>query len=238
MKKAIFTSTFISLAFIGSGLGNHADAAWSTSWQFVSDYTFNGVSQTQNDPALQASIDYSDDAGWYAGTWASNVDFGASDDTDIEWDGYAGYYTQLTDDIGLDAGIAYYSYHGAGYSSDYNYPEIYAKFNYANALGTSEVNFWYSWDYFGLDVGHAIVMLAHSVEVAPGHTIRVSIDRSHSMNTARWSWDSEASYYHWRVAYQTSYKQVNFTLAAEDTNMDMNTADARVVAQIGTTFSF
>ena len=42
----------------------------------VSDYLFNGVSQTQEDPALQASFDWADDSGIYAGVWGSNVDFG------------------------------------------------------------------------------------------------------------------------------------------------------------------
>ena len=42
----------------------------------VSDYLFNGVSQTQEDPAIQACFDWAGDTGWYAGVWGSNVDFG------------------------------------------------------------------------------------------------------------------------------------------------------------------
>ena len=74
----------------------------------VSDYLFNGVSQTQEDPAIQASFDWAGDTGWYAGVWGSNVDFG--EDTNIEFDGYVGYYTALNDVLNLDVGIAPVSY--------------------------------------------------------------------------------------------------------------------------------
>ena len=117
----------------------------------TTDYTFNGVSQTDNGPALQASLDYALDSGWYMGAWASNVDFGSGEDTWLELDFYVGNYMELTDRVSLDAGIAYYTYHGDDASDEYYYPEIYSKFGYSSSLGQSELNFWYSWDYFGLD---------------------------------------------------------------------------------------
>ena len=54
----------------------------------TSDYVFRGVSQTQEDPAIQGGIDATYGIG-YAGVWASNVDFGADDPT-AEIDLYAG----------------------------------------------------------------------------------------------------------------------------------------------------
>ena len=83
----------------------------------VSDYLFNGVSQTQEDSAIQASFDWAGDTGWYAGVWGSNVDFG--EDTNIEFDGYVGYYTALNDVLNLDVGIAQYTYHGGDESSSF-----------------------------------------------------------------------------------------------------------------------
>ena len=55
----------------------------STTVNVTSDYTFNGVSQTGNDPALQASLDYAGTDGFYAGVWASTVDFGSGEDTNL-----------------------------------------------------------------------------------------------------------------------------------------------------------
>jgi uncharacterized protein (TIGR02001 family) len=214
---------------------SHAMADWSATVTAASDYTFNGVSQTQNDPALQGSLDYAFDNGVYAGTWASNVDFG---NTDLEWDFYLGKFVTLNDQWSVDYGLAYYSYHGDSNSSDGNYFEAYSKFGYANALGQTEFNFWYSWDYFGLDVGQIIYMVAHSVEVAPGHTLRASFDVSNSLDGDKFMWDAgDKSYQHYRLAYQTNVEGFDIEVAAENTSIDSNTADERIVLSVSRTFS-
>ena len=218
-------------------LSTSALADFSATVNLASDYTFNGVSQTSNDPALQGSLDYAADSGFYAGTWASNVDFGSGEDTNIEWDAYVGQYFQLNEKFGLDTGIAYYTYHGDSASDTHNYPEAYAKLGYSSSMGDSEVNFWYSWDYFGLDVSHYIAMVAHTVEVAPGHSMKVSFDRSTSADEAKWAWDGSDAYNHYRVEYMTNWKGFDFDLAFENTNMDIDTADARVVLSVFRTFS-
>jgi uncharacterized protein (TIGR02001 family) len=229
---AIATSCLLTLS-------SAALADVSSTINLTSDYTFNGVSQTGNDPALQASLDYAADSGFYVGTWASNVDFGSGEDTNIEWDTYVGQYFQLNEKIGLDAGIAYYTYHGDSASDTYNYPEAYAKFGYSSAMGNSELNFWYSWDYFGIDVSHYIAMVAHTVEVAPGHSVKVSFDRSTSADENKWFWGEVGNdaYNHYRVEYMTSWNDFDFDLALEDTNMNINSADTRVVLSVSHTFS-
>jgi uncharacterized protein (TIGR02001 family) len=229
---ALATSCLLTLSGV-------ATADVSSTVNLASDYTFNGVSQTSNDPALQVSLDYAAESGFYAGTWASNVDFGGTDDTNIEWDAYIGQYYQLNDNIGLDVGIAYYTYHGDSASDTYNYPEAYTKFGYNSSLGDTELNFWYSWDYFGLDVDHYIAMVAHTFEVAPGHSVRVSFDRSTSADEAKWFWGEigKDAYNHYRVEYMTSWKGFDFDLALEDTSMNIDTADTRVVLSVSRTFS-
>ncbi len=232
MKKRIIAAAIGSLLTLSAG----ASAQVSSTINLVSDYTFNGVSQTDNSPALQASLDYAAESGFYAGTWASNLDFGSSDDTNIEWDVYLGQYFQLNEKIGLDAGIAYYTYHGDSASDTYNYPEAFAKFGYSSEMGDTELNFWYSWDYFGLDVGHYIAMVAHTVEIAAGHNVRFSFDRSTSNDEAKWAWDGNDAYNHYRVEYITSWEGFDLNLALEDTNMNVDTADTRVIFSISRTF--
>jgi uncharacterized protein (TIGR02001 family) len=109
----------------------------------VSDYDFRGLSQTGEDPAVQLSIDYGHESGWYVGTWGSNVnDFsdGGTNTASTEVDLYTGF-KGTAGAVGWDAGITYYTYAGA---SDLNYPEIYGKFSfnivsaglyYSNAFG-------------------------------------------------------------------------------------------------------
>ena len=64
----------------------------------TSDYVFRGVSQTQNGPAIQGGIDYAHASGFYAGTWASNVDWvslGFKNNSSMEIDLYGGYKGSL-----------------------------------------------------------------------------------------------------------------------------------------------
>ncbi|WP_444890327.1 TorF family putative porin [Microbulbifer sp. DLAB2-AA] len=219
-------------------LAQQSQAELSSTVNLTTDYTFNGVSQTKSDPALQASLDYGFDNGWYIGSWASNVDF-VGDDVNLELDFYAGKFLQLNDKVSLDTGIAYYTYHGdKDVSRNYDYPEAYTKLGYSSNLGESEVNGWYSWDYFGLGGSHYIMMLAHTFEFAEGHNVRFSVDRSTSTNLDNWSWgNNKKSYNHYRVEYMTSLNGFDFNIAAENTNLDWDTADERIVFSVARTFS-
>ncbi|MBH0021661.1 hypothetical protein I6F40_15085 [Pseudoalteromonas sp. SWXJ133] len=215
-------------------LSTTAAADWSTTITAASDYTFNGVSQTDSDPAIQGSLDYAFDSGVYAGVWASNVDFG--DDTDFELDAYVGKYVQLDEQFSVDYGIAYYTYQGN--NSDGNYAEAYTKFGYASEYGQTELNFWYSWDYFGQGGGHVISMVAHTYELAPNHALRASFDISNSLDGQKWAWDvnEKKSYHHYRLAYQTSYEGFGIEVAAENTSLDYDYADERIVLAVSRTF--
>ena len=80
----------------------------------TSDYVFRGVSQTQNGPAIQGGFDYAHSSGFYAGTWASNVDWvsqGYKTNNSMEIDLYGGYKGSVGD-IGYDVGAITYYYPG------------------------------------------------------------------------------------------------------------------------------
>ena len=232
MKKVVAIIASLSALFT---ISTHAQ--WSATVTGVSDYMFNGVSQTNNKPAFQGSLDKAFDNGSYVGTWASNVDFG--DETDIEWDVYLGYYQSVTDNLSIDYGLAYYSYHGGSGASEGNYAEVYTKFGYASHWGNSELNFWYAWDYFGTGAGHIITMVAHTFELAPNHSIRLSFDLSNSLDGDKWLWTEEdSSFYHYRLAYQTSFSGFDIEIVAENTNLDYDIADERIVIGIARTFEF
>jgi uncharacterized protein (TIGR02001 family) len=81
-------------------------------------------------------------------------------------------------------------------------------------------------------------MIAHTVEVSEGHSVKVSFDRSTSANENKWSWDGDDAYNHYRVEYMTSFNGFDFNLAAENTSMDMDSADSRIVLGVSRTFSF
>jgi uncharacterized protein (TIGR02001 family) len=95
-------------------------ADFSMTGTVTSDYRYRGISQTAGDWAVQGSFDMALDNGFYAGFWASNVDF--DDDANIEIDYYAGYTWEFNEGAGLDLMLNYYTY--PGYSENADYLEI------------------------------------------------------------------------------------------------------------------
>jgi hypothetical protein len=82
-------------------------------------------------------------------------------------------------------------------------------------------------------------MVAHTFELAPNHHLRASFDVSNSLDSDKWLWNGDdTSFYHYRLAYQTSYEGFDFEIAAENTNLDFDTADERIVFGVSKTFSF
>jgi uncharacterized protein (TIGR02001 family) len=76
----------------------------------VSNYIWRGQSQTDNGPAIQGGLDYAHESGFSAGTWISNVDFGDGDETNYEWDLYAGFGGDINDDLSYAFKLTYYAY--------------------------------------------------------------------------------------------------------------------------------
>jgi uncharacterized protein (TIGR02001 family) len=93
----------------------------------TSDYTFRGISQTLQQPALQGGIDINHPTGFYLGTWGSNVNFGEDLATgpraQVELDAYGGFGGSLGGVADLDLGAVYYMYPGAG-GRGYNFLEF------------------------------------------------------------------------------------------------------------------
>ncbi|MBK0327395.1 hypothetical protein I5535_08815 [Rhodobacteraceae bacterium F11138] len=77
----------------------------------VSDYVSNGVSQTDGKAAIQPYVEATM-RGFYAGLWASNVDFDDGDDWEI--DVYLGYRRLFANDLFMDVGYARYFYDDSG----------------------------------------------------------------------------------------------------------------------------
>ena len=112
----------------------------------VSDYVFRGVTQSNQDPAVQGGLDWDSGAGFYVGTWASSIEFG--DDASIELDMYAGYRGAV-DNFTYDVGFLYYAYPAAS-ASGYDFWEVYGKAGYNFGPMTATVGINYTPDNFGI----------------------------------------------------------------------------------------
>ena len=122
----------------------------------TSDYVWRGVSQTQGNPALQLDVSVTHASGFYAGAWASNVDFTAAgeddDGIDIELDPYIGWSGALGENAELDVSLTYVSYPGHLDGYDYAYTELEGVLTFADHF---HVGLAYSPDIFNLG-GHGI----------------------------------------------------------------------------------
>jgi uncharacterized protein (TIGR02001 family) len=85
-----------------------AQAEISTNLGATSDYRFRGISQTQNAPAVQGGIDYTNKNGLYAGNWNSSVSsLVYTNGAGLESDLYAGYKKEIA---GITVDVGSYNY--------------------------------------------------------------------------------------------------------------------------------
>lgn len=131
----------ILAAFGLLGAATAANAGVTSTWTLTNDYDFRGNSQSAKDPAVQGSVDYAAESGWYLGAWGSNVDFGEAD-VDLEVDVYTGFSGSSEGGLGYDVGVVYYAYPD---ESDFNYIEAYGSISKDWFKG----KLWYSNDFGG-----------------------------------------------------------------------------------------
>lgn len=88
----------------------------------TNNYIWRGLTQTTNEPAVQGGMDWASDSGFYVGTWASNVQYGADDVYSYEHDLYLGFSGEAGS-ISYDIGYLYYNYDS---EAEFDFGEIYA----------------------------------------------------------------------------------------------------------------
>jgi uncharacterized protein (TIGR02001 family) len=145
--KLALCAAVASVAVGGTASAQEDEGALSFSWNIgaASDYVFRGVSQTGEDPQVFGGIDFTVDK-FYAGAWASNVDFG--DETDGEVDVYAGF-KPTAGPVNLDFGVIYYGYINEPDAADWSYWEFKAAGSVAAGPGTVGAAIFYSPDFTG-----------------------------------------------------------------------------------------
>ncbi len=209
-----------------------ADSPWSFTLAGTNNYLFNGVSQTDKKPAIQPGLNWDAGNGFYAGSWASNVDFGEG--TKLEWDAYIGYYTELANGLAIDSGFAQYTYHGSSDSKQLNFPELHLKMAHSGY----QLNLWYSYDYFGFGGGHYVVMLNKTIELNQHWSMLLGIDRSTSTDITKYDWEGKRSFNHWQIMLQTQYQGLDIAFGYHDTSLKQRWGDAALQLTVSKTISW
>ncbi|MBB5712100.1 TorF family putative porin [Sphingomonas xinjiangensis] len=91
----------------------------------ASDYRFRGVSQSDQEMAVQGGITVAHDSGFYVGAWGSNLaGWGTFGGANMELDLIGGYKAQLADNATLDVGLTWYMYPGGSDKTDFAEPYV------------------------------------------------------------------------------------------------------------------
>lgn len=212
-----------------AALPAHAEVTGKVS--LVSNYLSYGLSQTQDDPALQFTTTWSGESGLYISGWASQVDFGERTDTEVGV--YAGYYKTFSDTLSLDAGIAQFLYEGTDISDDYNYNEVYATFH----TSLLSLGLHYAWDYFGSGAEYTIVQASKKLPLAGWFTLTFGVDYSLTGDEDKYSILGESDYLHYFIRAEKDWIGLQWSLSVHETSMPRSETDeARAVAGIGYAF--
>ena len=200
----------------------------------TSDYVFRGVSQSDNDPALQGGVDVA----WgivYAGIWASRIDFGEAPPANAEVDWYGGIKPTWNSPFGtvnFDFGVIYYSYPGSDHEAvglvDPNYVELKAGYSWSAlhpSLVTGTTVYW-SPDYF-LQTGSVWTIETTAAWTLPKVHIftpvingvlgwqRGSLESGYFVNAIA----TDNEYYYWNAGLALGVENMTFDFRYWDTNI-------------------
>ncbi|EOR04438.1 hypothetical protein I593_03523 [Acinetobacter tandoii DSM 14970 = CIP 107469] len=207
------------------GLSFSGNAAVTT------DYRFRGLSQTQNDPAVQAGFTLAHDSGVYFGLWGSNINFG-SGTPNLELDPSLGFATTLDSFASkplLDVGVLYYNYPSA---SDLSWVEFYGKLTFASVLAEGDsilTNVNFTNDYAGADTNSWNVNAGYSVPFgSTGFGGVASVGYTVVDDEDKYSFGGDDNYVDWKVGVNYAFKSISGAtaeLAAVGTNIDTDAMD-------------
>jgi uncharacterized protein (TIGR02001 family) len=204
----------------------------------VSDYSYRGISQTQEEPAVQGGIDLSLPSFLYLGIWGSSVNFGEAvdgpDRPSMELDLYGGIAPSFGG-FDVDLGAIYYLYPGAATEMGYDFWELYGGLSRGvGPLGLG-VSVAYSPDFFG-DTGEAVWAGVDASVAVPNTPF--TIDGSFGRQTVED--DAVIDYNAWSVGASTELFGTSLGAALTGTDQTAEECDeicdTRVILSIGRSF--
>ncbi len=122
--KTLLAGSLLAASTLTSSIAL-ADSPLTANIAVTNNYIFRGVTQTNDQAAVQGGIDYSHDSGFYVGAWTSNVAYGSA--TNYELDLYLGYGLE-TGAFSHDFGLIGYLYPVGPVQADYY--ELYYNFGW------------------------------------------------------------------------------------------------------------
>ena len=209
-------------ALLAGGVGNQAQAEVEISGNvaLTSDYRFRGISQSNDDIAVQGGFDVAFDNGIYIGTWGSSVDFDLDSSQglngSLELDYYVGWASDIGDSgLALDVGYLYYDYPGDSSVLEGDYQEIYASASFAD--GTVGIH--YSDDYYAESGSFFYYYADYSFGLSDTLSLDLHVGLNDFDDADVFLSDGD-SYIDYSVGLTASYFAVDWSLAWVGTDLD------------------
>jgi len=221
-------------AFAGGSLKDEPAPERELTYSFTltgtSDYVFRGISQSDNEPAIQGSANIGYGI-FYAGIWMSSVDF--KDDAQIEADYYAGI-KPTWGPATFDFGVLYYDYPGYSDLVDNEYLELKASVSgeiLKNLTATGTL--YYHPDYNGREY------LVYEGGLAYALPKTWIFDPSLSGQVGHYDWDHGGTdYTYWNAGLSLAVDKLTFDFRYWDSEFDTTDCPMTTVSACDEKFVF
>lgn len=227
MKKTLSALSLVVLAPLTQvAMAADSPHTLTGNLSFVTDYQYRGVSQTDEDLAIQGGFDYAHANGLYAGVWGSNVEFGSAN---LELDIYGGY-SGTAGDLGYNVGLLQYVYPDL---DDANTTELYGGVTY-KGFGL-KVSYSLS-DYFGADNSDGTLYWDASYTHTFANNMSLGLHYGYTSGEG-----AQDDYADWKVGLNMPVGKFTVGVAYVGTDGDGKDiygkyADERLILSVGTTF--
>lgn len=232
--KKMFGAALLATSAMAATTGAaHAETTFSGNVALTSDYAFRGISQTDEDPAIQGGFDVASGM-FYAGVWASTIDF-AAQNAELELDLYAGI-TPTLGPVALDLGVIGYFYPSASdAASELDFVELKAGAKLEPIQGlTLGGTLFYSPE-FTLDGGDSLYAEASaSYSITDAFSVSGAVGNQ-SVDAANYFADGAGftdSYTTWNIGATYSFAGFGIDLRYVDTDLDTTITEERVILSI------
>ena len=221
-KKTLLTAAVASTLMAGATAAN-AESAWSTSANvaLTTEYRFRGISQSNENPAIQGGFDVAHESGFYIGTWGSTVDFDVSEadgglNGSLELDYYLGFGGDIGDsDFSYDIGYLYYDYLGdEGDEGDYQ--EIYGSIGWKDLT----VGFAASDDYYAETDEFYYVYADYSISLPNEFALDLHVGLNMLEEDGGFLSSDEDQYVDYSVTISRDFAGLNFAVSYIGTDLD------------------
>lgn len=216
--KKLLPATVAASLLVGASSAM-AEPEISANVALTSDYRFRGISQSNDDIAVQGGFDLAFDNGIYIGTWGSSVDFltaeGEGVDGTLELDYYVGWSMETESGVGVDVGYLYYDYPGDdGLEGDFQ--EVYGSVSFWDlTLGLA-----YSDDYYAETEKFFYYSADYSLGLGETFSLDLHIGYNDLDDEGGYLSDGADSYVDYSVGLSATYLAVDWSVAWVGTDLD------------------